>query len=77
MGRGLILNTILPLLPILLGLLLCPWMWGIFFWWDPTVSCRGEVLESYKIFRTNSELDFKALAEQLKKLILNCLVFVF
>ena len=25
---------------ILLGLLLCPWMWGIFFWWDPTFSCR-------------------------------------
>ena len=24
---------------ILLGLLLCPWMWGIFFWWDPTFSC--------------------------------------
>ena len=25
---------------ILLGLLLCPWTWGIFFWWDPTFSCR-------------------------------------
>ena len=25
---------------ILLGHLLCPWMWGIFFWWDPTFSCR-------------------------------------
>ena len=24
---------------ILLGLLLCPWMWGVFFWWDPTFSC--------------------------------------
>ena len=24
---------------ILLGLLLCPWMWGIFFWLDPTFSC--------------------------------------
>ena len=23
---------------VLLGLLLCPWMWGIFFWWDPTFS---------------------------------------
>ena len=23
---------------ILLGLLLCPWMWGIFFWWDLTFS---------------------------------------
>ena len=21
---------------VFLGLLLCPWMWGIFFWWDPT-----------------------------------------
>ena len=25
---------------ILLGLLLCPWMWGIFFGWDPTFFCR-------------------------------------
>ena len=25
---------------ILLGLLLCPWMWGILFWWDPTFSCQ-------------------------------------
>ena len=25
---------------ILLGLLLCPWIWGIFFWWDPTFSCQ-------------------------------------
>ena len=24
---------------ILLELLLCPWMWGVCFWWDPTVSC--------------------------------------
>ena len=24
---------------ILLGSLLWPWMWGIFFWWDPTFSC--------------------------------------
>jgi len=24
---------------ILLGLLLCPWTWGIFFWWGPTFSC--------------------------------------
>ena len=24
---------------ILLGLLLCPWMWGIFFCWDLTFSC--------------------------------------
>ena len=25
---------------ILLELLLCLWMWGIFFWWDPTFSCQ-------------------------------------
>ena len=25
--------------PVFLGLLLCPWTWGIFFWWDPTFSC--------------------------------------
>ena len=25
---------------ILLGLLLCPWMWSICFWWDPTFSCQ-------------------------------------
>ena len=25
---------------VLLGLFLCPWTWGIFFWWDPTLSCR-------------------------------------
>ena len=30
---------------ILLGLLLCPWMWRIFFWWDPTFSC-GRLLSS-------------------------------
>ena len=24
---------------VLLGLLLCLWMWGILFWWDPTFSC--------------------------------------
>ena len=23
---------------ILLGLILCPWTWSIFFWWDPTFS---------------------------------------
>ena len=26
--------------PVLLGLLLCLWMWGIFFWWDSTFSCQ-------------------------------------
>ena len=36
---GLILNVILPP-TVLLGILLCSWMWGIFFWWDPTFSCR-------------------------------------
>ena len=25
---------------ILLGFLICPLMWGIFFWWDPKFSCR-------------------------------------
>ena len=25
---------------ILLGLLLCPWAWVIFFWWDPTFSSQ-------------------------------------
>ena len=34
---GLILNVISSLFG---GRLLCPWMWGIFFWWDPTFSCR-------------------------------------
>ena len=29
-----------PISIVLLGLLFCPWMWGIFFfWWDPTFSC--------------------------------------
>ena len=35
---GLILNAISP--SYHLGLLLCPWTWGIFFWWDPTFSCQ-------------------------------------
>ena len=26
--------TVLP------RLFLCPWMWGIFFWWDPAFSCQ-------------------------------------
>ena len=29
-----------PCPTILLGLLLCPWMWCIVFWWDPTFSCQ-------------------------------------
>ena len=36
---GLILNVIFVPPSILLGLLLCPWMRGIFLWWDPTFSC--------------------------------------
>ena len=36
---GLILNVIFAPPTILLGLLLCPWTWCIFFWWDPTFSC--------------------------------------
>ena len=31
-------NFTLP--TILLGLLLCPWTWDIFSWWDPTFSCQ-------------------------------------
>ena len=27
-------------LTVFLGLLLCPWTWGIFLWWDPTFSSR-------------------------------------
>ena len=34
---ALILNTVAPP-TVLLGLLLCPWAWGIFFSWDPTLS---------------------------------------
>ena len=30
----------LPYPFIFLGLLLCPWTWGIFFWWDQTFSCE-------------------------------------
>ena len=26
-------------LMVLLGLLLCPWTGGVFFWWDPPFSC--------------------------------------
>ena len=36
---SLILNTILPLYH-LAGAFLCPLVWGIFFWWDPTLSCQ-------------------------------------
>ena len=37
---GLILNANFTPPIVLLGLLLCPWTWGIFFWWDPTFSYR-------------------------------------
>ena len=37
---GLISNAISPPPTISLGLLPCPWMWDIFFWWDPTFSCH-------------------------------------
>ena len=29
---------------ILMGLLLFPWRWGIFFWWDPAFSCQWLLL---------------------------------
>ena len=35
---GLILNAIFAPPIVLLGLLLCPWTCGFFFWWDPTFS---------------------------------------
>ena len=33
---------------ILLGLLLCPWTWGISFWWYPTFSFDGFSAMSFK-----------------------------
>ena len=27
---------------VLLVPLLCPWMWDMFFWWDPTVHSEGD-----------------------------------
>ena len=39
---------------LFLGLLLCPWMWGIFFRWDPTFSCQWLVsskLEFWSSYR--------------------------
>ena len=39
-GMGFVSECNFTPLTILLGLLLCPWTWGIFFWWDPTFSCR-------------------------------------
>ena len=31
-------HDFIPLI-VFLGLILCPWMLGIFFWWPPTFSC--------------------------------------
>ena len=39
-GMGFVYKCDFTLPTILLGLLLCPWTWGIFFWWDPTFSCQ-------------------------------------
>ena len=35
--------------PTIFVLLLCPWTWGIFFWWGPTFSC-GWLFSSYLQF---------------------------
>ena len=37
-GRGFDSKCNFALPAIFLGFLLCPWMWGIFFWCDPTFS---------------------------------------
>ena len=39
-GMGFHSNCNFAPLNILLGLLLCPWTWGIFSWWKPTFSFR-------------------------------------
>ena len=38
-GMGFDFNVILPPPTVSWQLLLCPWMWGIFFWGVPTSSC--------------------------------------
>ena len=38
-GMGLDYKCNFALPTVLLGLLLCPWTWGIFFWLDPAFSC--------------------------------------
>ena len=35
---------------IFLGLLLCPWMWGIFFWWDPKTFFQRHQKSKARIF---------------------------
>ena len=40
MGMGFDCKHGFTLPTIFLGLLLCPWTWVIFFWWDPTFSGR-------------------------------------
>ena len=47
---GLILNVILPLLPSFWGLLLCPWMWSIFFW------CQHFPADGYSAANCNFEV---------------------
>ena len=37
---------------ILLGLLLCPWMWGIFFWWDYIQFSSVQSLSRVQLFAT-------------------------
>ena len=37
---------------VLLGFLLCPWMWGIFFWWDYIHFGSGQSLSSVWLFAT-------------------------
>ena len=39
-GMGFVSKHNFTLPTILMELLLCPWMWGIFLWWDPTFSCQ-------------------------------------
>ena len=48
---------------ILLGLLLCPWTWGIFFWWDPTFSC---------LWLFSSELQFWSSCRRWVQILLLC-----
>ena len=41
MGMGFNFNMIAPLLLSFLMFLLCPGMWGIFFWWVPELHDNG------------------------------------
>ena len=42
---------------VLLGLLLCPWTWGIFFWWDPYSPIDGclAVCCNFAVFARENE----------------------